>query len=80
MATYNLKRLGHRRLLWAAVLSVTAALPTCGCSSVTGGHRPLDPLGIFSGSDTQDEALRKQAEADKFPTAQQAGIAPACSK
>jgi hypothetical protein len=52
-----------------------------GCPSVPdSGHRSYNPVGgvvskISGKGQSQDEDLRKKVEADKFPTAKQAGIA-----
>jgi hypothetical protein len=54
-------------LRWMAVFAI--ALNCVGCASTPG---PLDKLPIPFGS--RDQALRKQVEADSFPTAKQAGL------
>ena len=57
------------RLLCGAMLGVV--LLAAGCSALPG---PLKRLpGPFSRK-SADESLRKQAEADSFPTAKQAGL------
>ena len=64
---------GGGRVAWASVFSIALMLPAWGCSSVPGESH--GPLSMFSADAAKDEALRKRVEADKFPTAQQAGIA-----
>jgi hypothetical protein len=54
-------------------VGIALVLPAGGCSSVPGGSHGL--LGPFSADAAKDEAIRKKADADNFPTAQQAGIA-----
>ena len=69
---------GGNRLLWTAVLTLAAVLPAAGCSSAAPGAR--QSAGLFSAESAEDQALRKRAEADKFPTASQAGVASASSQ
>lgn len=61
-----------------AILLCLAGLLFTGCPSVPdNGHRAYNPIaGISSklSGNSQDEGLRKKVDADKFPTAQQAGI------
>jgi hypothetical protein len=64
---------------WASAAIVTAGIClTGGCNSIAdSGHRPFLPLGGIGsrlGDTNKDEALRKKVMADKFPTAQEAGI------
>jgi len=56
-------------LLYAAMLGVV--LLAAGCSLLPG---PLKKLPGPFGRNSADESLRKQAEADSFPTAKQAGL------
>ena len=68
------RKTGYRsRLLWASVAGIALMLPAGGCSSAPNGSHGL--LGPFSADAAKDDAIRKRADADKFPTAQQAGIA-----
>jgi len=48
-----------------------AVLLAAGCSLLPG---PLKKLPGPFGRNSADESLRKQAEADSFPTAKQAGL------
>ena len=48
-----------------------AVLLAAGCSLLPG---PLKKLPGPLGRNSADESLRKQAEADSFPTAKQAGL------
>lgn len=57
------------RLLCGAMLGVV--LLAAGCSLLPG---PLKKLPGPFGQKSADESLRKQAEADSFPTAKQAGL------
>jgi hypothetical protein len=53
-------------------MAVVALLLWClGCASTPG---PLRKLPTPFGSHANDQALRKQVEADSFPTAKQAGL------
>ena len=61
------------RILLLCVVGIALLLPGAGCSSGPSGLHSL--LGPFSADAAKDEAIRKRADADKFPTAQQAGIA-----
>ena len=65
----NSRYVGVPRLLCAAMLG-TVLLAT-GCSLLPG---PLKKLSGPLGRNSSDESLRKQAEADSFPTAKQAGL------
>jgi len=69
--------LGGNRLLWTAVMTLTAVLPATGCSTVPGTRQPA---GLLATDSASDQALRKRVEADKFPTANQAGVASASSQ
>ena len=60
---------GAARLWCAAMLG--AVLLAAGCSALPG---PLKKLPGPFGRNSADESLRKQAEADSFPTAKQAGL------
>ncbi len=74
------KLLDGRHLGWTGALLIAALLPGAGCSTTTNGtQRPSSPPGMFSAAGGNDEALQKRVEADKFPTAQQAGVASASS-
>ena len=76
--THEGKLVGCNRLCWTAVATIVAMLrpllPAAGCSSAASGTR--QSAGLFSSDSSKDEALRKRVEADKFPTAQQAGVLP----
>jgi hypothetical protein len=50
---------------------VVLMLLCAGCSSTPG---PLRKLPIPFGSHSKEQTLRKQVEADSFPTAKQAGL------
>jgi hypothetical protein len=67
MARHGLGNLGQ--LLWAATIAL--ALCSFGCTSAPG---PLKKLSVPFGN-SKDQSLRKQVEADSFPTAKQAGLA-----
>ena len=74
MTSHNSGRLTSRhvgvvRLLCAAMLG--AVLLATGCSLLP---EPLKKLPGPLGRNSSDESLRKQAEADSFPTAKQAGL------
>lgn len=71
------RSLGLMRVFRMGAFALAVALPLCGCSSGVTSARA--PLSLFSGASADDEALKKRAEADKFPTAQQAGVVPAKS-
>ncbi len=71
------RRCRLRRVFCTAAAALAFALPLGGCSSATGTSS--GPLNLFSAANAQDEVLKQRAAADKFPTAQQAGIAPAKS-
>ena len=58
-----------RRLCRLAV--VVSMVFSVGCAAVPGR---LARLPIPFGKHSRDQALRKQVEADSFPTAQQAGL------
>jgi hypothetical protein len=62
-------RLPAAGLLWAGILAMVLLIP--GCS--TGGNA-LAGLSSPFGGGAMDEHLRKQVQADPFPTAQQAGL------
>jgi len=63
------QRIGVASLLCAAMFG--AVLLAAGCSLLPG---PLKKLPGPFGRNSADESLRKQAEADSFPTAKQAGL------
>jgi len=52
-------------------MAVMVALGTCGCQSVLPGSQGLSQA--IRRSDT-NETFRKKVEADRFPTARQAGL------
>ncbi len=53
-------------------LTVVVLMLSCvGCSSTPG---PLRKLSLPFGGNSKDQSLRKQVEADSFPTAKQAGL------
>jgi hypothetical protein len=60
------------RRLFCSTL-VVALLLSFGCSSAP---RPIKRLAAF-GENSKDKSLRKQVEADSFPSAKQAGVPPA---
>ncbi len=76
--THKGKLVGCNRLWWTAVAMIVALGLSSGCSSAPSGARPS--AGLFSSESSKDEALRKRVEADKFPTAQQAGVPCASSQ
>lgn len=51
-------------------LVLTATMLLAGCTSVPG---PLRKLPVFRNK-AEEQTLRKQVEADKFPSAKQAGL------
>jgi hypothetical protein len=81
--THEGNRVGCNRPWRTAVATIVAILPAAllpasGCSSAASGTHPS--AGLFSSDSSKDEALRKRVEADKFPTAQQAGVPCASSQ
>jgi hypothetical protein len=63
---------------WAVLLMASIAVPTIGCGALAGGRsepaRATSDLLPAFGQARKERDLRKQVEADPFPTAQQAGI------
>jgi hypothetical protein len=64
-------RLWGRRLLTSALLAACLGLPNTGCSSLP-GH--IGGLPAKIGLRSKDAELRAKVQADKFPTAKEAGI------
>jgi hypothetical protein len=65
------KRLaGRARRLYRSTV-VALILLCAGCTSASG---PLRKLPIPLGGNSKEQTLRKQVEADSFPTAKQAGL------
>jgi len=56
----------------AAAVAVGAALLLAGCTAAESPRRSMLPFG----KSAREGSLRKQLEADPFPTAQQAGLKP----
>jgi hypothetical protein len=67
-----------RCLAYWAVLAVGAVIYAAGCSApATSTAKPLGsghPLPSWIGPGAKQEALRKQVDADAFPTAAQDGL------
>ncbi len=78
IVTFEDRLRAGNRLLWTTVMAAATALGAAGCSSAVPGAQQT--TGLFSSENPDDQAVRKRAEADKFPTAAQAGVASASSQ